>query len=72
MLDVRRCRIVAVYASVGDGVYGGYESGGGSGDGIGGEQSRGVCRIREILGEGKERKRAFLLFIGRFVGVGER
>ena len=29
MLDVRRCRNVAVYASVGDGMYGGYESGGG-------------------------------------------
>ena len=34
--------------------------------------SRGVYRIREIGGEGKERKRFFLLFIGRFVGVGEQ
>ena len=52
--------IVAVYGSVGDGVYGedvGGRGGGGSGDGMGGEQSRGVCRIREIWGEGKERKR---------------
>lgn len=32
------CRSVAVYASVRDGVYGGYESGGGSGTGMGGEQ----------------------------------
>ena len=38
MIDVRRCRNVAVYVSVGDGVYGEDESGGGSGDGIGGEQ----------------------------------
>ena len=35
-------------------------------------ESRGVCRIREIWGEGKERKRIFLLFIGRFVGMGEQ
>ena len=35
-------------------------------------ESRGVCRIREVGGEGKERKRVFLLFIGRFVGVGEQ
>ena len=34
-------------------------------------ESRGVCRIREIWGEGKERKRVFpsFSFIGRFVGV---
>ena len=38
LLISRRCRIVAVYASVGDEMYGGYESGGGSGDGMGGEQ----------------------------------
>ncbi len=30
-----------------------------------------VFEIREIWGEGKERKRNFFLFIGRFVGVGE-
>ena len=48
-------RIVAVYASVGDGVYG---------EDVGVEalvlvwvESRGVCRIKEIWGEGKERKR---------------
>ena len=35
-------------------------------------ESRGVCRIREIWGEGKERKRIFRLFIGRFVGMGEQ
>ena len=34
-------------------------------------ESRGVCRIKEIGGEGKERKRVFpsFSFIGRFVGV---
>lgn len=45
----------------GRGVWG-YESGGGSGAGMGGEQSRGVCRIREIWGEGKERKRGIFFF----------
>lgn len=43
---------------VGDGVYGedvGGRGGGGSGDGM--VESRGVCRIREIWGEEKERKR---------------
>ena len=69
MGDVRRCRIVAVYASVGDGVYGDMKVV---------EalmmvwvESRGVCRIKEIGGEGKERKRVFpsFSFIGRFVGV---
>ncbi len=41
MLDVRMGRIVAVYASVGDGVYGedmGDRGGGDSGAGMGGEQ----------------------------------
>ena len=55
MGDGRVCRIVAVYASVGDGVYG--EDMGDRGFGAGMVESRGVCRIREIGGEGKERKR---------------
>ena len=71
MGDGRVGGIVVVYASVGDGVYG---------EDVGvvealvmvWVESRGICRIRDIWGEGKERKRVFLLFIGRFVGVGER
>ena len=63
-------RIVAVWASVRDGVYGDMKV----------VEAlvlvwwrvEGVCRIREIGGEGKERKRFFLLFIGRFVGMGEQ
>ena len=50
--------IVAVYGSVGDGVYGedvGGRGGGGTGAGMGGEQ-------RDIWGEGKERKRRFSSF----------
>ena len=67
MLDGRRCRIVVVYASVGDGVYGedvGGRGGGGSGDGM--VESRGVCRIREIGGEGRRRKGRGLLIV-RFI-----
>ena len=55
MGDGRRCRSVAVYASVGVGVYG--EDMGDRGFGAGMVESRGVCRIKEIWGEGKERKR---------------
>ena len=65
MLDVRMGRNVAVYASVGDGVYGEDESGGGSGAGMGGEQ-------RDIWGEGKERKRRFpsFFFYRKICGCG--
>ena len=45
MGDGRRCRIVAVYGSVGEFLV------------LVWVESRGVCRIREIGGEGKERKR---------------
>ena len=50
----------------------GGRGGGGSGDGM--VESREVCRIREIWGEEKERKRRFpsFSFIVRFMGVWER
>ena len=53
------------------GVWRRYGDRGGGGSGAGMVESRGVCRIREIGGEGKERKRVFpsFSFIGRFVGV---
>ena len=45
MGDGRVCRIVAVYASVGEFLV------------LVWVESRGVCPIKEIWGEGKERKR---------------
>ena len=35
-------------------------------------ESRGVCRIREIGGEGKERKRDFLFLSEDLWGMGEQ
>ena len=71
MGDGREGRIVAVWASVGDGVYG---------EDVGvvealvlvWVESRGVCRIKEIWGEGKERKRDFLFLSEDLWGMGEQ
>ena len=63
MGDGRRCRIVAVYArcmgkmKVVEALM------------MVWVESRGVCRIREIWGEGKERKSFFLFFYRKICGL---